>query len=107
MRRITDSAQWIESDRDEVSTWAALQQEFRVSLPAFLSSLFVHLILLILLAIISLPVLSPEILDLTFSVGQDDLPSVEDLLDDSFEVDFASETSWTESEELVLSLIHI
>lgn len=102
IRRVTDTAHWIESDRDEVSTWDDLQQEFRVSLPAFLSSLFVHLILLILLAIISLPVLSPEVLDLTFSVGQDDLPSVDDLLDDSFEVDFSSETSWTESEELVI-----
>jgi hypothetical protein len=78
-RTRTAPVKLIESEEEEVSVWQEMQQEIRVSLPAFLCSLFVHLVLLVLLAVIALPVFSPDVLDLTFSIGEDNLPTIDDL----------------------------
>ncbi len=99
-RTRTAPVKLIESEEEEVSVWQEMQQEIRVSLPAFLCSLFVHLVLLVLLAVIALPVFSPDVLDLTFSIGEDNLPTIDDLMDDSFEVNLGEFETVVEVEEL-------
>lgn len=99
-RARTSPVKLIESEEEEGSVWQEMQHEIRVSLPAFLCSLFVHLVLLVLLAVIALPVFSPDVLDLTFSIGEDNLPTIDDLMDDSFEVNLGEYETLVEVEEL-------